>query len=385
MKRGLLIFAFIIIFVDLVSSLGISHYYTSSDRIIEFKPGLQRSYSYTINGDRPDQEIEVYVMGDLAQYAKLNTDRLIGGGGITVNISLPQEIDVPGPHILYIGAIEVILEGVGIGTRVAIQTSIIINVPYPGRYVEATLKADDVNEGEPVNIELQIWNKGKEDYSVNVLLEMHLGLKENILETISLGEKFMESGTNAVFQKELFNYKPGNYFIEAVISYGGILKLNDTFRVGTLRVDLINYTYDAYIKSTNKFDLIIESKWNNKIENVFADIRIFNGTATVSEFKTPSEILEPWGTKMLRGYFDTIEFGEGDYKGNITINYEGKESRYDNISLKFSKKPSLIKNVFFIGTVISGIIAIVFILIILRMKLKNKKREKIKNNNILKT
>ena len=130
MKRGLILVILILYFLNIASSLGITHYYTASDRVIEFKPGLKKSYSYSISGDRPDQEIDIYVQGDLSQYAKLSTTKLIGDGGITVDLELPQEIDIPGTHFLYIGAIEAVPEGAGINVRAAIQTTLAINVPY---------------------------------------------------------------------------------------------------------------------------------------------------------------------------------------------------------------------------------------------------------------
>jgi len=119
-------------------------------------------------------------------------------------------------------------------------------------------------------------------------------------------------------------YKPGDYIAEAVIDFGDIVKVNKTFRVGSLFVGVSNFTEQLQKGKIQEYIIGIESKWNGDLDEVFADVNIFNDVENIT-FRTPSVSLAAWESKNLVGFVDTEEL-EGEYDVNIILNYVGAKT-----------------------------------------------------------
>ena len=140
---------------------------------------------------------------------------------------------------------------------------------------------------------------------------------------------------------------------------------------------MINYTRGIAINGISKFQVDIESNWNSRIDNVYANIFFSKGSNSSSfvSFKTPSTSLEQWSTGMLEGFFDTGNFTAGIYNANITLLYAGNSSN-SVVSVEFYRKGSR----FTTGIIAAVVIAVIIIILLLRkFMLKNaeeKRREK---------
>ena len=159
---------------------------------------------------------------------------------------------------------------------------------------------------------------GKEDIIVDSYIDIY-DSRENKIETLNLGPDLIESGKVKDYEVKLetINYKAGNYKAVAFVKYlDQTVKAEAPFRLGELFVDVINYTKVFERDKINKFEINVESFWNDPVENLYAKIIILN---TKTEFLTPSIKLEPWTTSILTGFFDTTEIKENKFYGNITL------------------------------------------------------------------
>ena len=342
---------------------------------INFEPNVEKSYTIQAIGDNPEQELEVFTRGELGKYVTFDRKTLFGGGVFTATLKLPEKIDKPGVNEIMIVVREKVNESTGIGTSITIQVPIYIHVPYPGKYAEIALKANNVNVGEPVNFYLTILSRGKED--INAKPRIEIFSENESVETLYLEQTTVKSQETASLKKVLdtSSYRPGAYTALAVVDYGGAESAKTTaeFKIGSLFVKLTNYTDKITINGISKFQVEIESNWNSRIDNVYANVLIGkNATSTESlaSFKTPSASLEPWGKASLEGFFDTGNFTKGIYNANITLVYSGNSSS-NLVSVKFVKKESKL----FLTAVLAVIIIILILAILLVKKLSIRKRK----------
>jgi len=350
MKRGILILIFLLI--PSVHALGISPAIVEldfkSDEIIEI--------TYKVSSDYAEQRIVPFVLGDLAEYVKLDRDELFGSGIFTARINFPSSIDKPGPHTISIGVEEAPRDEGAIGTIVRVIGIVKVYVPYPGRYAEGSLKIEDGNVDEIIPLEVSVINRGKEDLNVdvNVLFLDGLGERKGSLDFEPF---FLISGQEKIFRGEFdtMGFKAGNYMAEAYINYGEELMINKSFRIGSLFVNITNFTTELPKGGIQRFAVNIESLWNDNLEEVYADVNISNDFESIV-FRTPSEDLSAWGKKNLIGFIDTTQL-TGDYKTEVVLSYLGEQnSVYGTLKIKeFNLTYAIIAGVIVILVIIIGI------------------------------
>ena len=372
-KKRVIVFVFCFIFVFLLSNfvhagLGI----TPGKREYEFAPNMGQEISYRVSADEPDGKIEIYVIGELAQYATLDKKEITGSGSFKMKLKLPSVLEKAGKNQLFVGAREKIDGEISaIGTAVAVQAVVNVYVPYPGRYAELTLSGNNANIGEDINFKLSMINRGREE--LNIIPKIEIYEKEEKKETLFFQPRQLVSGESIELKKSLITrkYNAGEYKAIAIIEQGDAFKAETKFKIGDLFVKINNYTNKIFIDGLQKFNIEIENGWNNKIENVYAVV----GVGRFREFKTTPESLEQFGKSVTFGYIDTNNITKGVYSGNITLFYSNKSSS-ENISIEFVNKLK-------IGVYIWVILAAAFILLVVsvglimaRRKKENAKRKK---------
>ncbi len=369
-----LLIAIILILIKTSSALGIS----PAKVEINFAPGLERIIEYTAFEDNPNQELELYTQGELAEYVKLNKNNLIGEGKFIATLKLPEHIKKPGKNVIVVEVKEKIdeeLVGTAIGTSIIIQAIIVINVPYPGKYLEIALKSPNVNVGEPVNFELQIASKGSED--VNISPKIEIVSQDKTIETLYFKNREIKSQEVLELHKTLdtSNYNPGTYNAIAIVDYGKIASVESQFKIGELIINIMNYTKQIIIKKIKAFDIEIQSGWDNQIDGAYAEVSFLNNSKSLISFKTSSTKLTSWEKKTIVGYFDTSNFTKGFYDANITLIYYGKEigkSSSELVKVEFIEERNNTLTIF----IISGVILVLAAVVLLIRKYLFKERKK---------
>jgi hypothetical protein len=361
-KRFVLIALFAIFFVfnsfSVYAALGLG----PAKREVNFAPNYEFSVDYILVGVPSNQKLEVYAKGDLSEYVEFDKINLTGEDRFKATVKLPLNAEKPGPNELFIGVREVVEKGAGIGARLAVEALITINVPYPGQYAEISLLLRNVNAGEPIPFVVKVNNLGKEDILASANIEIYSG--EEKIETLNLGNKYIKTQTKENFAKELEtgDYKPGPYKAVATVYYGKTAETEGEFRIGTLLVDIINWTSEFEKGKINKFDIEIESLWNSKIDDIYAEVRITDDGEIIDSFKTPSLSLKPWKKAVLKGYFNTEKVNSGPYKAEIKLFYEGETTeKIVDIRVVVSGLLASIKNNIIIIIVLAAILIVIIV------------------------
>jgi hypothetical protein len=373
---------FCIIFLIILSSLKVKAIVGVSPGIyeVDFEPGLKGRYAFDFIFDE-GVEAEIYTEGDLAQYVEIDRDSLVGEGLVISLMELPDTIDVPGPHKIFIGARQATGPGGSVGLVGNVRGIILVKVPYPGKYAELDVfETTNANQGEPINITLTVLNLGKESINADVFVEIYDEENES-MGRIYLGSSFIETTKSYKFDKtvDTSGYKPGDYKIKAIVNYeGGVLEREKSFRLGALELKISNYTKEFERDKINPFEIEVESFWNNKIKDVYLDAQIIGYDIS---FLTPSAEVDRWQKVKFTGFFDTTGIKEKKFKANVTINYADKKTS-KIVDLKFKSETNyglyalIGGGVFLVILFVSVIIAMVILFIKVG---KNQPKHKSKN------
>lgn len=379
LEKIFLIFVFFTFLIGFISALSV----TPAKISLNFEPNFEQTFSYEIFGTKPDKIYSLYLEGNLAQYATLSREELEGDGNFKVSLELPSTLETPGDNKLYVGVKESIdeeLAGGTIGTAVEIKALISVYVPYPGKYVEISFEAEDANIGEPIDFKLNIFSRGKEDVLLHPRIEISSNESGEIVHTLYFDERALQSMQEVSLHKvwDTSSFNAGRYNGVAFVEYGGKFpsRVEDFFRLGELAIEIKNYTSRVIIDGKiQKFDIEVESSWNDPISGVYAEVVFLNGASEVLRFKTSSTSLNPWEAKTITGYFDTINFEPGFYNANITLFYYGKNTGKTfakEVQVEFVKKPFNKTMIIGIGL---GIISLVAGLLVFFLRKKSSRKK----------
>lgn len=351
---------------------------------INFEPNQENVFQFEFFGGEGTR-LEIYADGDLAEYVTLSKEEVIGRDFVSVLLEFPNEIEIPGQHVLYIGAREKKDEQSGIVLVANVLGTILVNVPYPGKYATMSFDVVDANIGEPVKMNIKVDSLGDEEIQANSFILIY-DESEKKTQNIEL-EKFSLKKLETKEIEYLYNtssLKAGKYKAEAVVEYeGGVLRESKPFRLGELIVLIKDYTKYLYKNQINKLDVNIESQWNDPLENVYAVFEILEHQITI---KTPSVNLEGFGSANLSSYLDTTSIDADKLTARIMVYYEDKMTD-KFVTLKFKKEINYMM-VLIISVITIFIIIIVFLIFWIRklnrsdngLKKQQKKLEKKKKS-----
>ncbi|HVY01814.1 MAG TPA: hypothetical protein VHA12_03560 [Candidatus Nanoarchaeia archaeon] len=362
------LFVFLFSIVSVNAAVGVS----PGTYTVNYVPNLKQHFAFDFLGDS-NMELEIYASGDLAQYVKLDKKRITGNGGVGVDISLPSSIETPGTHEIYIGARQVVKDGETQGFGIIGNVKGVINVvvPYPGQYVLFDLTATNANAQEPVNLTATFNNLGIE--AVEAYGDIKIYNSEKYVSTVDFGSFDLASPEKKVILKTLdtTGYSSGNYLAIGSFRYGDnkVVEANTTFKLGELFLSIINYTKILERNKINRFEIQVESQWNNPISGVYANVTV---QGYPINFLTPTANLDRFGTTVLTGFFDTTNIVEDTFNANVELHYDGKSSQ-EVVTLSFKKETDYLMIGLIAGVIFLIILVIIVTLLLRRADKKNKK------------
>lgn len=305
---------------------------------IDFEPNLKKTITYmVINTQDKEIQVDMYVTGELKDYIKLTETKAILKAGetksFTFEINLPSKLDRPGNYEARIGAIESIPtsagEGATVAARTAVESLFFVRVPYPGKYIEIKLDTKDANLGQTAAFTITISNLGELDVTASDEIDI-FDPANNKLVTLFAGEtkvKSKESGNLYANWQTTKDIKPGTYRAVANVKYNGnSATAEKSFKVGELLIDIVNIKVDKIKKDgITKFEIELESFWNEKIPNVFVEVQIFDKDGNkITTVKNESVDMAPWEKKSVTAYLDTKGLEAGKYDAKVILHYQDK-------------------------------------------------------------
>ncbi len=326
-KRAILLFMLIILSTS-VYSLSITPAITQ----LKFEPGKEHSITYRVGGTSKE------IQGNFPEtFQDHITTSKVEKGQFTVTIKFPntpEELNLkPGNNRINIGVKEKSSSEGVVVTLLALNAVIIVDVPYPGSYALMDIQAQDTKQGKPLNFKITVTNKGKQTIQ-NAQATIDVYKQDEKLTSLSTNKESIEQGKSKTLTSTLdtTDYSAGNYIINVTLLYDQkILSKLTEFKIGTLDLTILDYTKNFLNNSVSKFELNLESKWNDPIKDVYAEIKIQQNNKQVALLTTPTTHFNPWDTKTLSTYWDTKALNIGKYNATITIHFSDKTKQIQDI------------------------------------------------------
>jgi len=325
MVKKLLVFLIFFLLIPSIYGIGAGIFV----REIQFSPNLNKNLEAFINNNvGSDIKVRLEARGGLAEYVTFSeeyADILAGGRYFfTFNLKLPESIP-PGRNRIEIGATDVTPPPPGVAGIRAVTAAFIafiVVAPYPGKYIEASFTAQDIELNETVTFNINIISRGNETINrIDGIIEIfYQGNKIDILTLDRITD--IKPGESKTIQAkwDSKSQKIGEYNAKATINYDGQqTTIYTKFRIGTLLVKIINYTKEFYKDEINKFDIELNSFWNTKIDDVYGEIDV--GKEKIKTLKTD---LAPWAKTKITAHLDTHNLDLGEHIADIKVYYADK-------------------------------------------------------------
>lgn len=217
-------------------------------------------------------------------------------------------------------------ENAKITATVELIHQIRINVPYPGKYAESDVYITSNDEEKSLLFTIPIFNKGKEDIGkAKAAIEIFDAEGKSVI-VIETNEISLGSGKEGKVTAEL-NSKlgRGRYKAKVKLDYDGkSIEMEKEFFVSVplIRINSVLLDNGFSLGGIAKFALLLESMWNQRIDDVHSDIRITDqNNREMTRFKTASESIDANSIAKLDAYWDTKDISPGLYRMDVILNY----------------------------------------------------------------
>jgi hypothetical protein len=341
-RRILVLFVFLMM-INNVMALGV----TPGRNTFEYEPGKIEEASFSVvNSGNEDINIAVFADGEMADNVALSDvsffmDKDEERKSLSYSFKIPSGLE-PGRHETNVVVMQLGGKSSGgdtfIGAAVGVSTQIVLNVPYPGKFVESELSVFE-KDGK-IQFIMPAVSRGDLDIArVGAEVVIYSSLNEKI-ESLNSEEFSLRSGE----RKDLIvdwnpNVEPGPYRAVATVVYDEqTLTLEKEFDVGARRLSLEGVEVNDFsLGEIAKFEMLVQNHWSEVIEDVVAEMQIFNKKGEVmAEFKSANYDLNPREKTLMVAFWDSEGVSENTYDSTLFLNY-GESSERKNLELEVSR------------------------------------------------
>ncbi|OGJ17936.1 hypothetical protein A3K73_02570 [Candidatus Pacearchaeota archaeon RBG_13_36_9] len=329
-----------------VNSLGI----TPGRTTINYEQGLEREVSFSIlNNEHKNMQVLLMVQGELNDSVTL-FDSLIEftaseeSKQFKYKVKLPEQIAKdPGLHTAEITALEIPKASTGgtyVGAAIAVVSQLYVQVPCPGKCIEADLNVLDAEENSTATFIVPVTNRGKLGIGeVRASIEVYTPLNQKIATVETDYYPLGPGKRTELTGKWEVNVPRGDYLAKVSVFYDGESKtIEKQFSVGTQILTIESILVNNFqLGEIAKLQILVENKWNKELKSVFANLLVYNNDNQImADVKSAGEDIPALTKKELLAYWDTVGVEEGVYDGKLMVVY-GQKSTDKNLVLKVSE------------------------------------------------
>lgn len=305
----------------------------------DFVPNKQFMLDYTIyNKEENPLEIVVTMSGALENNTKILGDTHFvieprGSRAVFLEITLPNEVE-PGPQLTHFKNTEILKGGAkAIGGRVEIDIVLTLWVPYPGKYLDSKLVANDANLGQPVQFQATLESQGNESiFDIHGSVDIFEGAEKIGEVEFPVISNMTPGSAKKVNAK--WNYggeiRPGIYTARSTFRYeNAFTKAKAGFKIGDLIIEIHDVKGTKVRKGRiNKLEAFIFSKWNQEIPDVYSVLEFVDQENLITS-KSETKPIGPWSNDTFDLYLDANDLELGVYDGTVKVFYLGNVTSKD--------------------------------------------------------
>ncbi len=400
MKILKFLFVLLLVVVSVQSVLAFGM--TPAEIIGSYSPGSASTYSLEIvNTDNIDSDFVILVTGELnesisPEFVSFNIPQGETSKKISFTFNSPRKLK-PGRHSAEITVLQIPKSpgstGTYVNSLVGLTLKFNLDVPYPGKYAEASLNVAD-NAGS-ISFVIPLSNKGDLDIArAKALVDIYTPLNEKIT-SLSTNEVEIAHGGWAEISAtwDTKDVPSGRYRAVAAVLYDEeTTTVEKEFSVGETILDLKHVEVNDFsLGGIAKFEFLIESVWSEIVPGAYIQMQVFNDAGeAMADFKSATYDVLPFENKLLVSFWDTEGVRTGTYDATAFVRF-GKQSLQHDFKLEVSDKDITVVGIGYVikerggksegsSSLIIILITVVSILVllnlvwflVLRKKLKNK-------------
>ncbi|MBU0456654.1 MAG: hypothetical protein ABH824_05640 [Nanoarchaeota archaeon] len=325
MKQKTIVWILVLVLViQTVTALGIRPAKTTI--ISEESLNYSGSFSVVNNGQQ-ELTLKIYAAGDLKEYVKLKTTELRfrdidESKEVEFEVNLPDDLE-PETSIVEIFVEEALEDNLKntVSSKIVIKHKIIIEGPYPDKYVKTKLNFQDL--GDSIGFVSEVENFGKEDID-SIQTTFYANDKKQDLYTIKSETVKLAKNENKLLKVEIEKdfFGNGEFDIAAVTSYDG--QTTETVKkmfVGKPEVNILYFDSYFIANKINAYSMDLLNNWNKKVENVFVDIEVKKDSERIDSFRTKSVDINGFLTERIEDFFDARNKNPGKYSFDMVVNF----------------------------------------------------------------
>jgi len=349
-KRILILLVSLLIFSTVVNAFSVS----PARRLIDYPEDFPYIGSFVVyNDELTSGKVKIDVTGEFSDYVVVDDYVVFEIGEfekkINYKINVPDKKVKPGINGVGFTLTRIDEnenEGSYLGARMALVTSVLIEVPYEDKYLETELFAysGDVNGG--VRFVAPIMNKGAEDVlGAKIKLEITDKNGKLIEKIEDVKDIFVDTKKEfrTVWHVDVIE---GNYNAKLFVDYGEIVESEKvSFIVEGEKILLKGVSVNDFeLGSVAKFEISVKNIWDDQVENVYAELEVYDHDGRLIEtFVTDKKDLDKGDKVLLEGYWDTLNVVEGNYDTRVVVRYGDRllERNVETVVSKESIKTSI--------------------------------------------
>lgn len=331
-KKILPIIILLLIIVPAVLSIGVS----PIRKVVDYEPNKEVDLSIKVTNDgQQDIKALVYARGELQERIGIVDSLLsITKGSDAVaryKLNMPPKFDTPGVHKTDIVVMEYpksfgTEEGSMVTATASVVSELWLRVPYPGKYIEGQLFVN--SKESQTDFVINVMNFGKANVAKAKATIKILGATYEEIARLETNEISLESkGQGKLVGKWDHDVNPGTYRAVVEIAYDQKkLVIEENFDIGSLYVEIKEIEVrDFTLGQIAVLDILLESKWNQPIKDVYGELSVLDNTGTeFSRIKTAAIDLSSNGQGTINAYWDTKDIKVGTYDLQLLIHYGEK-------------------------------------------------------------
>lgn len=322
---------FVFFLFPIVSGFGL----TPAQRIFDYQPGTEQTFSFqVINSENKRVNLVILPQGELGQYIALSDYSLVltpetPSATITYTVIIPSGLS-PGAHLGEIVVTEIpdtssSSSPTYIGAVVGIITKVVIDVPYPGKYLQSALSVSETKEGKTAFV-IPLLSKGKLDVArARAVIDIFTPLNEKVA-TLNTNEVEVLSGERKelAIEWDTSSVPRGRYRASVTVLYDeSTLNLEKEFSVGTDSLELKSIEVNDFsLGEIAKFEFLIENSLNSPVEDAYINMQVLNSEGQImADFKSANYKIDAFSSKLLVAFWDTEGVRTGNYDARAFINF----------------------------------------------------------------
>jgi hypothetical protein len=333
LQLGVILF-FLILSFRTANAIGI----TPGRVTLDFQSNMQKTIEFrVVNNEHKDMKVMFGVIGELADYINLNVKSVDfkaneESKSFSYTVNLPESL-LPGAREAKVMVTDVPKElgenDVSIGAAIVTVSQLLVKVPYPYKYAEIRLNVRESSVNGTTQFYVEVENLGVHDLvDTQAVIEVLSGTNEK-LAIVKTDTKTIPAGKKVeLVASWKADINAGQYRAVASLAYdeGKIANAEKVFAIGTLEIDVVDISVKNFkLGDIAKFDITVENKWSAVVNDVYAQLQIFDAqTQQIANVKTASLDVPPLARQVLTAYWDTAGIREGTYSGKLLLNYADK-------------------------------------------------------------